>query len=277
MNNEIHCQSEYGELTRVILCPPRHMRIEEIINETQREYAEENIDVDVALEQHRAFTDALTRRGVEVILLPPQREFPEQVYTRDIGFVIGDTLYVSNMSTDIRDREVMALTEWLRAQGIPYTQMENQIEGGDVIVDRDAVWVGLGSRTVTAAVGELARKCPGCAVKAVPYDPQYLHLDCVFNIVSEGEALIYPAAFDRPTLDMLRERYDCIEVGAGEQFSLGTNVLSVGHRTLIGSTSNPITNLALRERGYTVIEVDISEILKSGGAFRCMTLPVLRS
>jgi len=277
MNIDIHCESEYGELRRVILCPPRYMRIEQIINETQREFAEENIDTDIAMGQHRSFTEALGGLGVEVILLPPQMEFPEQVYTRDIGFVIGDTLYVSNMSTDIRDREVLALTGWLRARGIPYTRMENQIEGGDVIIDRGTVWVGLGSRTIRGSVEELARKCPGCAVKAVPYDNRYLHLDCVFNIVSEGEALIYPAAFDGETLDMLRGRYDCIEVGVGEQFSLGTNVLSVGNRTLVGSPSNPVTNRALRERGYTVIEVDVSEILKSGGAFRCMTLPLLRS
>jgi len=33
----------------------------------------------------------------------------------------------------------------------------------------------------------------------------------------------------------------------------------------------------LRNHGFEVIEVDITEIIKSGGSFRCCTLPIERT
>jgi N-dimethylarginine dimethylaminohydrolase len=58
---------------------------------------------------------------------------------------------------------------------------------------------------------------------------------------------------------------------------MGTNVLSIGDRKIISLPVNKNVNKQLRDRGYEVIEVDITEIIKSGGSFRCCTLPILRA
>ena len=81
------------------------MRILRIINETQRWYAKENINVSLAMKQHEYFVHILQKYQVKVIDLPPSKRFPEQVFTRDIGFTIGETVYVSDMSCDIRQGE----------------------------------------------------------------------------------------------------------------------------------------------------------------------------
>ena len=45
---------------------------------------------------------------------------------------------------------------------------------------------------------------------------------------------------------------------------------------LLAYLINKKVNEELRKRGFEIIEVDITEIIKSGGSFRCCTLPIHR-
>ena len=89
------CNTEYDTLRRVILCQPRFMAIEEVINDVQKEYEDENINVELAMKQHKQFEELLKEHGVEVIKLPSSKKFPEQVFTRDIGFTVGNDIFAS--------------------------------------------------------------------------------------------------------------------------------------------------------------------------------------
>lgn len=64
---KIQCDSEYDTLRRVILCQPKFMVIEEVINEGQKKYEAENINVELAMKQHEEFEKALKEHGVGVI------------------------------------------------------------------------------------------------------------------------------------------------------------------------------------------------------------------
>lgn len=111
---EAYCASEYSKLSRVIVCEPRYMEIREIINETQKEFQEENIDQALAFKQHAQFIKALEHEGIEVIKLPPQFTYPEQVFTRDIGFTLGNIVYVAELATGIRQGEEQILKSLLK-------------------------------------------------------------------------------------------------------------------------------------------------------------------
>lgn len=272
------CFSEYDSLKRVLVCPPNYMRITEVINETQRHYADENIDVDLAISQHQQFVRTLEKNKAEVIMLTPYEKYPEQVFTRDIGFTLGKTVYVSEMGQDIRQGEEEVLRSWLDVQGYPMQCLkEHRIEGGDVIIDKTDIFVGVSDRTCMHAIEKLQSLVPAFEVIPVPINEKYLHLDCVFNVLSETEALVFPDAFEEKELKMLKLRYNLIEVTGAEQFTMGTNVLSIGDKKIISLPVNKNVNKQLRDRGYEVIEVDITEIIKSGGSFRCCTLPLLRT
>ena len=195
------CDTEYDTLRRVILCPPKFMAIEEVINDVQRHYEDENIDVELAMKQHEEFERTLKEHGVEVIKLPASEQFPEQVFTRDIGFAVGDELFVSEMASDIRKGEEEVLEEWLEEEDIPFQTTTDRVEGGDVIVDRNTVYVGVSSRTSEAAIRKLKRDLPDHEIVEVPFNEKYLHLDCVFNILSPEVGLIFPKALDEQTID----------------------------------------------------------------------------
>nr|WP_269135891.1 arginine deiminase family protein [Sporosarcina cyprini] len=270
------CDTEYDRLCRVILCQPKFMAIEEAINEVQKVYEAEEINQHRAMRQHAEFEKLLKEHGVDVIKLPASPEYPEQVFTRDIGFTIGETIFVAELATDIRKGEETILEDWLTAQNIPYQVTTSRVEGGDVIVDRDTVYIGISSRTSEEAVKQLEQKLSGYDIKKIPFNEKYLHLDCVFNIVSPEKALIFPPAFDPETVKELAASYELIEVNAEEQFTMGTNVLSIGNGKVFSLPQNKEVNAALRKHGFNVIEIDFSEIIKSGGSFRCCSMPVER-
>nr|WP_235420809.1 arginine deiminase family protein [Jeotgalibacillus soli] len=254
------------------------MTIKKVINETQKHFLDHNIDRVKAMEQHNTFMEVLKTHGAEIIQFPPLETFPEQVFTRDIGFTIGDTVFVSTMGNDIRRGEESLLLSWLQGAGEFAKKIESHsIEGGDVVIDQSTVWVGVSKRTTEAAIKELQGKLPQHEVIAVPFDSKYLHLDCLFNVISPTDALIYIPAFSKESRDLFGSRYSLIEVNEKEQFTMGPNVLSIGNGKIISLPENQQLNEKLRHTGYEVIEVDISEIIKSGGSFRCCTLPINRA
>lgn len=275
-SQQTNCNTEYEPLKRVILCQPEFMAIEDVINDVQKKYKDENIDIDLAMKQHAEFEKLLIAHGVEVIKLPASEQFPEQVFTRDIGFTVGEDVFVAEMASDIRKGEEEALEEFLEDEEIPYQTTIDRVEGGDVIVDRNRVYVGISSRTSEKAVRNLQKDLPEYDIIRIPFNEKYLHLDCVFNILSPTVGLIFPEALTKEIVAKLSAEYDLIEVSADEQFTMGTNVLSIGNRKVFSLPQNKKVNEAMRAKGFEVIEVDFSEIIKSGGSFRCCSMPLKR-
>ncbi|MCM3159912.1 dimethylarginine dimethylaminohydrolase family protein [Metabacillus litoralis] len=271
------CQSEYDTLKKVVLCSPDFMTIKEPINEIQKRFLEENIDTKLAQKQHKDLVKTLKENDVEVILLPPKKDFPEQVFTRDIGFVLGHQVFAADMAHDVRRGEETTFIDYLEKEQVTYTNLiGDKIEGGDVFIDQNTIYVGVSNRTNENAISHLQSLLPTFDVIEVPFTDKYLHLDCVFNILSPEDALIFPNEIEKNKVELLSSRYNLIEVNEEEQATLGTNVLSIGEKRVLSLPINKDVNQKLRERGFHVIEVDITEIIKSGGAFRCCTLPLIR-
>lgn len=272
------CRSEFDALQTVILCRPEHMTIKDIINGTQKHFKQENINIPVALKQHSEFIDILRSHQIEVVLLPADPALPEQVFTRDIGFVLGETAFISNMAASVRQGEEKVFQNLLDNKKIPYTRLKKaNIEGGDILIADGTVYTGLSKRTDKAAVRELREALPEMTVVPIPLKEDFLHLDCVFNMISETEALYCKNGLRQEEIDLLAERFEMIEVPEEEQFTLGPNILSLSNQTIISLPQHRHTNRELRKRGYTVIEIEFSEIIKSGGSFRCCTLPLART
>lgn len=274
---QIGCQSEYETLQKVVLCEPQYMEIKEVINDVQKKYIDDNIDRALAISQHKIFEQTLRNAGVDVIKLHPNELYPEQVFTRDIGFTLGNQLFISEMASPIRQGEEKVLTHFMNEQGISYKKLStHSIEGGDVIVDGNRVFIGISHRTSMKAVQDLQKELPEFEVIPIPFNPKYLHLDCVFNILSPKDALFYPDALNSDIVELLSSMYHLIEVSESEQFSMGTNVLSIGQNKVLSLPVNQDVNHQMRQHGYQVLEVDFSEIIKSGGSFRCCSMPIER-
>lgn len=286
---DVHVDSETATLRSVIVgYPDNFLDVEpEIINETQRKFYDgpDAPTKEAVTEQLNGFIAVLRDRGITVHQPRPLPYIPDQMMTRDIGVVIGDTLVVTTMAAQSRKHEWRGYA-YLFEHFMPDTKVifgpeDLVIEGGDVIVDKGKVFVGIGQRTTLAGAAWLMQLVPDYEIvpinlRGLHDGEDVLHLDCSFLPVGERSALIYPGGM-REVPATVRETYDLIEVTREEQQRLGTNVLSVDPSTVISQPTSQRINDEMRARGIDVIEVPYSEPPKTGGSFRCCTLPLHRA
>ncbi|UCH27892.1 MAG: hypothetical protein JSV66_09715 [Trueperaceae bacterium] len=279
MRWQIKVTSEIGRLRTVLLGRVDNFKLYEPINAQQRHfYANDPPRLEVLKQQQAAFVEVLERHGVQIVWAAVREDSPAQVYTRDVAFSLDDTLVVCAMREPVRQREPEALEPLLaEVEGSIERVEAGFLEGGDVILDGRWLYVGLSDRTDPAGLSWLDRRFGDrFEIMPVPMKPGFLHLDVVFNRAGRDTALIHAPALTAEALSLLESRYHLIEVDAEEQFRDAVNVFSLSPGEVVADLRNARVNALLRERGLNVIELDFSEIMKMGGAFRCATCPLER-
>jgi len=222
-----------------------------------------------------------------------------QIFTRDIAFVIDDKFVKANILPD-RDEEIEAINHVL-IQIDPdkiLTMPESaHIEGGDVMPYKDYILVGtykgedykdfITARTNLKGVEALQDLFPNRKVVSFSLRKSNteardnaLHLDCCFQPVGRDKAIIYKNGF------LIEEEYDWLvnlfgkenifEITRDEMFNMNSNIFSISEDVVISEKDFPRLNTWLREQGITVEEVPYAEISKQEGLLRCTTLPLIR-
>jgi N-dimethylarginine dimethylaminohydrolase len=286
-SEHLHVTGESGTLRSVIIGYPDNFDLAhaEIINETQKLYyfGENRPDKGRLIHEMNQYVAQLEACGVKVYRPEPLAGVPDQLMTRDIGVVIGQTFVVTRMANISRKEEWRGLAQifkLLPAGQIVHAPEGVVLEGGDVVVDKGYIFVGLSQRTNEAGVAWLTKQFPQYKVVAIPLKQvaegeNVLHLDCAFVPVGRNLALIYEAGL-REIPAVLRELYEFIPVTRPEQDMLGTNVLSVSPTQVITRDTAVRLNNILRDHGLTVYPLPFNEAPKTGGSFRCCSLPLHR-
>lgn len=240
--------------------------------------------------EFEAFKKTLVRKNVKVLEPRYVGKFVyDQLTPRDVGVVIGDKFVLCNMAKSSRRYEAAGIFEHiLNMEGEEPTilippEPEMLLEGGDIIIDKETIFVGLTNRTNRAGLNYLKETFkPRFNVVPVPCyrtgDQKVLHLDCVFNPVGKNRALIYPGGIKKVP-SIIDENYTLIEVTKKEQKALATNVLSVAPDLVI-SRDHPHcarVNKRIRQTGIEVKALPFNGAPATGGSFRCCTLPLVRN
>ena len=283
--------SETAPLKKVIIGRYEGYRSVEAYTELVNESQKRGLPTEAELQpEFEGFRDALEKEGVEVLAPDYVGKFVyDQLTPRDLGVVVGNRFVLCNMARPSRRYEAAGIFKYLlEVEGkepnilLPPSN-DILLEGGDIIVDKGCIFVGLSQRTNRAGF-EFLKEQFGDNFEVIPVHcrglaegEDVLHLDCTFNPVGEGLALIYPQGF-RDIPPAIIDKYDWIEVNAAEQARLATNVLSLRPDTLI-SRNHPEclrVNRAMREAGLRVVELPFDAAPSTGGSFRCCSLPLVR-
>lgn len=244
------------------------------------------------------FAKVLQAYGVRVFR-PEVLNGINQIFSRDIAFVIDDKLIKANILPD-RENEFEAIVHVLdRLEGsqILYPPEEVHVEGGDVMPWNDYIFVGTYSaadypsyitgRTNRAAVAYLEAQFPDKKVKAFELrksntDPREnaLHLDCCFQPVGTDKAIIHRNGFlidaEYHWLIDFFGSENVFEIDKDEMYAMNCNVFSISPEVVVSERNFTRLNSWLRDRGFTVEEIPYAEIAKQGGLLRCSTLPLVR-
>lgn len=221
-----------------------------------------------------------------------------QIFSRDIGFVIDNFFFKSNILPK-RANEFNGITSILSKFSYQFVSMpENcHIEGGDVLYHTNNIFIGyydkydyknlFTARTNKSAVEFLIDFFPEKKIKAFHLnksltDPKknILHLDCCLQIVGKNKAIIHPEAFtfkkDYKWLVDFFGSKNIFEINAEEMYDMTSNVLSINDHTVVSQPKFNRLNRWLRSHNIFVEEVDLTEVSKQEGLFRCTSLPLVR-
>ena len=301
----LHVTSETGRLHAVVLGLPTSPGPAPALKDTFDSKSYESVlhgiypsEEDIVREMG-AFEQVLLRYGVKVYRPLPVKNC-NQVFSRDVGFVIDDKIIVSNIIPD-RQEEIDAYEEIYRQ--IHYKQIYNlpeavHVEGGDVVLYKNYIFLGQydfpdyrqvkTARTNRLALDYLKMLFPEREIVPLnllksdtdPYEG-ILHLDCTFMPVGRDKAIIYRRGFMNPRdaqhlIDIFGEE-NVFEVTTEEMYAMNTNVFSISEDVVVTEQRFSRLNRHLREKwGMTVETVPYREISKMGGLLRCSTLPLNR-
>ena len=255
------------------------------------------IEADMVLEMD-AFEAVFKKYGVTVYR-PEIIENYNQIFTRDIGFVIDDVFVKSNILPD-RERELDAIQyviDQMNSAKVVRPPEEVHIEGGDVMLWGNYIFVGtykgsdykdyITARTNWQGVEYLKKLFPNKMVKEfdlvkskIEARDNALHLDCCFQPVGETKGIIYKRGFreeaDYMFLVQLFGKENLFHIEREEMYHMYSNVFSIAPDVVVSERKFTRLNNWLRENGFTVEEIPYAEIAKQEGLLRCSTLPLIR-
>lgn len=244
-----------------------------------------------------AFAAVFRKYGVKVYR-PEVLKNCNQIFSRDIAFVIEDKLIVANILPD-REKEVDAILHVLDkidSKNILRPPEKVHVEGGDVMPWNNYIFIGtytapdyaayITARTNLAAVEYIKNQFPTKLVKSFELRKSTnarenaLHLDCCFQPLGKGKAILHRNGF------LVQEEYQWLldffgkenvfEITAEEMYQMFSNVFSISPEVIVSEQNFTRLNNWLRTHGFTVEEIPYSEISKQEGLLRCSTMPLIR-
>jgi N-dimethylarginine dimethylaminohydrolase len=245
-----------------------------------------------------AFETVLKKYGVTVFR-PQLISDYNQIFTRDIGFVIDNIFIKSNILPD-RERELDAIQyviDQIQPAQVVRPPEEVHIEGGDVMLWENYIFVGtykgsdykdyITARTNMQGVEYLRKLFPNKIVKEfdlvkskIEARDNALHLDCCFQPVGKDKAIIYKRGFreeaDYLFLEQLFGIDNLFHIKRKEMYHMYSNVFSIAPDVVVSERKFHRLNKWLRKNGFTVEEIPYAEIAKQEGLLRCSTLPLIR-
>ena len=302
---KLNINNETGKLKSVVLGQPVSMGADPTLEESYDAKSYYTIQQGVypkeedIINEMTEFEKILKKYDVEVIRPDIIKDY-NQVFARDVAFVIEDKMILSNLIPDRADEQeayskIFEQVEWRKIINLPDTA---HIEGGDVIVWNDFLFIGTcfsedyrnfkTARTNEYAIEILKEYFPKKRIidlelkknDTVPYEG-ILHLDCTFNPVGKDKCIIYKDGFVdesdyRLILDIFGEE-NCFHVTKEEMFEMNPNIFSISPEVVVSDAAFTRMNRHLQDVwNIKVEEIPYREISKMGGLLRCSTMPLVR-
>ncbi|MEH1867613.1 MAG: TIGR00300 family protein [Nostoc sp.] len=264
---------------RFLMCPPDHYDVDYVINP----WMEGNIHKssrDRAVEQWQGLHQILKQHAI-VDLVPPQKGWPDLVFTANAGLVLGENVVLSRFLHKERQGEEPFFKQWFEENGYTVNELPKDLpfEGaGDALLDREGrwLWAGYGFRSELDSHPYLAKWLDIEVLSLRLIDERFYHLDTCFCPLANGYLLYYPGAFDSYSNRLIEMRVapeKRIAIAEADAVNFACNTVNVDSIVIMNKASDALKT-RLADVGFQVLETPLTEFLKAGGAAKCLTLRV---
>jgi dimethylargininase len=227
------------------------------------------LDVPRAVAEHEAYEAALRRLGANVRRLMAAPLLADAVFVEDTAIVFDDVAIITRPGAPSRRPELRAVAATLAAhRALEFIDEPATLDGGDVLVDGERVYVGRSSRSNEAAVAQLAGILHPLGYRVIPVEFRgCLHLKSAVTRLADGLFLSNPDWVEASVFSGTR----VVPVDPREPHA--ANALSLGG-AVIHPLQFPRTRARLEAEGLRVEPVDTTELAKAEAGVTCCSLLV---
>jgi N-dimethylarginine dimethylaminohydrolase len=265
---------------KILMCPPDFFAVDYVINPWMAGH-ESSLDLELAKQQWQKLRDAISEKA-DVVVMEPQPELPDMVFTANAGVVYGNKAVASHFMPHERRPEEAHFKKWFSDNGFELLDLDEKIgfEGaGDCLLDRGGswLWTGYGFRTEVEAHDAIQNFFAVDLVSIKLTDSRFYHIDTCFCPLTGGFLMYHPPAFDFESRIAIESRIPAdkrIIVDTQDAGNFACNAVNVGDTVIVNKASDHL-QAQLADKGFKVVEVGLSEFLKAGGSAKCLTLKVI--
>src|SRR5690625_1206375 len=254
---------------RYLMCRPSYFEVCYAINPWMDPTV--RVDTALAVRQWENLVHAYRKLGHTVELLDPAPDLPDMVFTANGAFVLDGQALGSRFANPVREPEAELHRRRLKEEAIDVVVPDHDVEG-----EGDIAWTGAlaiaasGFRSAPHTADTVTRVfgVPALAVELV--DPRFYHLDTALCVLDRSTIAWYPPAFSAASQQDIRSRFTTIDATEDDALVLGLNAVSDGVHVVLAEQAKTLA-AQVRTAGFEPVEVDVSELKKSGGGIKCAT------
>ncbi len=222
------------------------------------------VSLKAARDQHALYCKTLQELGLEIIKVPRDDTLPDSVFVEDNAVVQNGKALICRMAKQSRRGEELgveaALNELMptKRATAPAT-----VEGGDIVHLQDKLISGISQRTNPEGVAQM-QEWLGVPVSTI-FDPSIMHLKSYVTYLGKRIMIATDKYATHPAL----EGFHVIVPPSKDEYAADT--LAVGD-TVLMAEGYPQAHEMVREEGFDVIVLNVSEIQKCDGALTCLSI-----
>lgn len=224
------------------------------------------LDSERLSEQHAAYEASLGLSGYEIVRIPATPQFPDSVFVEDTAVVLVDVCVMTRPGAISRRPEIDTVAdEMARYRDVVHIESPGTLDGGDVLVVGQSIYVGGSTRSNRAGFDQIVSIGRRFGYSVVLVDLRgCLHLKSAVTQVGSDTLLVNPRYCDTAGM-----KHELLHVSESEPEA--ANALLCNGR-VIYPASFPETADRMAGLGIKLELVDISELQKVEGGVTCCSI-----
>jgi dimethylargininase len=221
------------------------------------------------LAQHAEYCAALRGCGLAVTTLEADLDHPDSTFVEDTAVVTARSAMLTRPGARSREGEVAAMRPVLRRffPALGEIEAPGTLDGGDICEAGNHFFLGVSQRTNEEGARQLATHLASEGYTSGVVDVRgiqsILHLKSGVSYVGENTLVVIEE------MARMFSGYELIVVVREESYA--ANCVRVNDRVLVAAGYPRLVG-ELRERGFSPLELDISEFQKMDGGLSCLSL-----
>lgn len=226
------------------------------------------VDYQKALVQHAEYINALDRCGVEVLVLPPDEDFPDSTFVEDVALLTPHCGIITNPGAISRKGETAGIKKVLGDlyQNIEEVSHPGTVEAGDILMVGSHFYIGISERTNKNGAEQVIEILDRYSLTGSTIElDKVLHLKTGLAYLERNNLVVCGEFVTKEEF----QKYNLLVISEDESYA--ANCIWVNGQVILPQ-GFPKTRAIIQSCGYKIIEVNVSEFQKLDGGLSCLSL-----